>query len=74
VTDPGEQGGDRAAKICVADGRGELGSGVSVTLISGLGDLDLGLGQSLCGGGLDGTTSTTWDRLLMSMLIMFKVL
>lgn len=57
--DPGEQGGERAVA-----GNGDLGSGVSVTRISGLGDRDLG--------GLDGTTSTTWEpRLLLSMLIMF---
>ena len=59
IDDLGEHGGDDWWWCCI----GEDGSGLSVTRISGLGDLDLGLLQVLrVGGGLVGIISTTCDE------------
>ena len=60
IDDRGEQGGD-----CEEWWIGEEGSGVSVTRISGLGDLG--------GGGLVGTTSTTCDSRCTFMLKIFNL-
>ena len=59
IDDLGEHGGDDWWWCC----KGDEGSGLSVTRISGLGDLDLGLLQVLrVGGGLVGIISTTCDE------------